>query len=65
MNKLLNLLFKNITTIAHKITVKSYYLEKRYAGKRVNSLKAKNYKLREAIMSNQKEIDRLETFYRE
>ena len=31
--KLLNLLFKQLTTIAHKLTVKAYYKEKYMAGK--------------------------------
>ena len=44
--KLLNLLFKQLTTIAHKLTVKAYNKEKFMAGKRVEYLKKVNMKYR-------------------
>ena len=63
--KLLNLLFKQLTTIAHKLTVKAYNKEKLMAGKRVDYLKKVNMKYRELMMKNQKESQILEDYYRE
>ena len=63
--KLLNLLFKQLTTIAHKLTVKAYNKEKLMAGKRVEHLKKVNMKYRELMMKNQKESQMLEDYYRE
>ena len=63
--KLLNLLFKQLTTIAHKLTVKAYNKEKLMAGKRVEHLKKVNMKYRELMMKNQKESQILEDYYRE
>lgn len=63
--KLLNLLFKQLTTIAHKLTVKAYNKEKCMAGKRVEYLKKVNMKYRELMMKNQKESQMLEDYYRE
>ena len=63
--KLLNLLFKQLTTIAHKLTVKAYNKEKCMAGKRVEYLKKVNMKYRELMMKNQKESQILEDYYRE
>ena len=52
--KLLNLLFKQLTTIAHKLTVKAYNKEKFMAGKRVEYLKKvnKTVMLLNTIMDN-------------
>lgn len=63
--KLLNLLFKQLTTISHKLTVKAYNKEKFMAGKRVDYLKKVNMKYRELMMKNQKECQHLEDYYRE
>ena len=63
--KLLNLLFKQLTTIAHKLTVKAYYKEKYMAGKRVEHLKKVNMKYRELMIKNQNERQMLEDYYRE
>ena len=63
--KLLNLLFKQLTTIAHKLTVKAYNKEKLMAGKRVDYLKKVNMKYRELMIKNQNERQMLEDYYRE
>ena len=63
--KLLNLLFKQLTTIAHKLTVKANYKEKYMAGKRVEYLKKVNMKYRELMIKNQNERQMLEDYYRE
>ena len=63
--KLLNLLFKQLTTIAHKLTVKAYNKEKLMAGKRVEYLKKVNMKYRELMIKNQNERQMLEDYYRE
>ena len=63
--KLLNLLFKQLTTIAHKLTVKAYNKEKFMAGKRVEYLKKVNMKYRKLMIKNQNECQMLEDYYRE
>ena len=63
--KLLNLLFKQLTTIAHKLTVKAYNKEKLMAGKRVEYLKKVNMKYRKLMIKNQNERQMLEDYYRE